>query len=184
MEVKGVVLKSNQNFVKDKYPKRYKEWFDALSDKAKSMMSERIVDDAWYNINEAMIEPTKKICDLFYKGSDRGAWEIGRYAAEYDTKGVYSFFLRVASPVFFICRASNIISNYYRPCEIEAGEIEKKQAYMHILSLGEPNHIVEMRIGGWVERILELCGCKNLQLIITKSLTKGDKVTEYKAKWD
>ena len=184
MEVKGVVVKSTQKFVEDKYPERYKEWIDTLSDKAKYIMTGRIIDDVWYNINEAMIEPTEKICELFYKGSDTGAWEIGRHAADYALKGIYSFIIKVITPVFFICRASNIISNYYRPCEIETGEVKKKEAYMHILSFGEPNHIVELRMGGWIERLLEQCGCKNLKLTITKSLTKGDKVTEYKATWD
>jgi hypothetical protein len=184
MEVKGVVVRLTQKFVEDKYPERYNEWVESLSDQSKSIMSGRIIDDSWYDIKDGMIEPTKKICDLFYKGSDIGAWQIGNYAAENGLKNrMYRFFIKVISPVFFICRASSIISYYYRPCEIKTGEIEDKGAYLHILSFGEPNHVVEMRIGGWIERTLELCRCKNLKLTITKSLMKGDKVTEYKATW-
>jgi len=44
-----------------------------------------------------------------------------------------------------------------------------------------PSHTIELRISGWRERALELCGSKNVKVTITKSLRKGDNLTEYKA---
>lgn len=56
-------------------------------------------------------------------------------------------------------------------------------SFLHIIKFGEPNYLVEQRIGGWIEKAFEICGCKNVKVSITKSLTKGDEITEYKATW-
>jgi len=184
MEIKGVAVKSTQAFVEEKYPEKYNDWLDSLSEKSKYIMSGRIIDGAWYDLEDAAIEPIQKICDLFYNGSDKGAWETGRFAAEYALKGIYSLFIRILSPQFLISRAGRIMTTYYRSCEIKAAETGKGKAYLHIVKFDEPRYIIELRIGGWLERALEQCGCKNVKLEITKSLTKGDNLTEYKGIWD
>jgi hypothetical protein len=54
----------------------------------------------------------------------------------------------------------------------------------HITKFEKPNSIVEYRIAGWKQKALELTHCKNVKVIITKSLTKGDNVTEFNMSWD
>lgn len=184
MEIKGVAVKSIQLFVEKKYPERYNDWLNSLSEKSKFIMSGRIIDGAWYDMYEAAVEPTDKICKMFYNGSERGAWESGRYSAEVGLKGIYSFFIKIISPEFLISRASNIMTTYWRPCEIKAEKTGENIVFLNITKFDSPNNLMEQRIGGWIEKALELCGCKNLNITITKSLAKGDKLTEYKAKWD
>lgn len=183
MESKGVAVKSTQKFVEDKYPERYKEWIESLSNKSKCIMTGKIFDGAWYDLHDSIVEPMKKICDMFYWSSDRGAWEVGRYNAEVSLKGIYSFFIKTPSPELLISKASHIMSTFYRPCEMKSKQVKNDEAYLYIVSFKEPNHLVELRIGGWAERTLEFCGCKNLKLTITKSLAKGDKLTEYQFSW-
>lgn len=183
MEVKGVAVKSIQLFVEKKHSDRYNEWLNSLSEKSKLIFNGRIIDGAWYDMHDAVVEPTDKICKLFYNGSERGAWESGKFSAEIGLKGIYSFFIKVLSPEFLISRASNIISTYWRPCEIKAGKTDKNIAFLHIIKFDEPNNLVEQRIGGWIEKAFEICGCKNLNISITKSLAKGDELTEYKSIW-
>jgi hypothetical protein len=43
--------------------------------------------------------------------------------------------------------------------------------------------VVENRIGGWIERGLEVQGISNPQVSILKSMARGDKVTEISIKW-
>jgi hypothetical protein len=43
---------------------------------------------------------------------------------------------------------------------------------------------VEARIAGWMQRALEINGCKNIIVKMPKSLTKGDPVTEYLVNWN
>ncbi len=45
------------------------------------------------------------------------------------------------------------------------------------------NKVVEYRIAGWIERALEICGCMNVTVNITQSLTDQDPCTEYNITW-
>jgi hypothetical protein len=100
MDVKGVAVKSIQLFVEKKYSDRYNEWLNSLSEKSKLIFNGRIIDGAWYDMYDAVVEPTDKICKLFYNGSERGAWESGRYSAEVGLKGIYSFLLKFYHQIF------------------------------------------------------------------------------------
>lgn len=42
---------------------------------------------------------------------------------------------------------------------------------------------VEARIGGWIQQALEISGCKDVEVATTKSLTKGDSLSEYRINW-
>jgi hypothetical protein len=48
-----------------------------------------------------------------------------------------------------------------------------------IAQISEPSALVGARIAGWMQRALEINGCKNVTLKIPKSLARGDSVTEY-----
>ena len=43
--------------------------------------------------------------------------------------------------------------------------------------------MIEYRIAGWIEKALELSGCEDIKIRITKSMTKGDAISEYKVSW-
>jgi hypothetical protein len=43
--------------------------------------------------------------------------------------------------------------------------------------------VVEQRIAGWIQRALEIHGCRQPAVNITKSLTKGDPCTELDFSW-
>lgn len=184
MEVKGVAVKSIRLFVEKKAPESYNVWLNSLSEKSRYIMSGRIIDGAWYDMQDAVVEPTEKICQYIYNGSDKGAWESGKFSAEVGLKGIYSFFIKISSPEFMLNRASNILTTYWRPSEIMVEKIDAKKASLRMIKFGESNNLVELRIGGWIEKAMELCGCKNVNVTITKSLAKGDKVTEYRLIWE
>ena len=184
MEIRGVAVKSVQAYVETINPEKYNEWLNALSEKSRYIMTGRIVEGAWYNMQDAAIEPTEKICDLFFDGNEKGAWEAGRFSAEHGLKGIYSFFVKIMSPEFLVNRAASIMTTYYRLSEIKTTETGEGKAFLHIIKFDKPNHLIELRIGGWIERALELCGCNNTKVEITKSLVNGDDLTEFKANWD
>jgi hypothetical protein len=54
---------------------------------------------------------------------------------------------------------------------------------LHITKFEKPDSYVEYRIGGWMNKALEISGCKNVKTLITKDIAKGDKVTEYVMSW-
>jgi hypothetical protein len=41
-----------------------------------------------------------------------------------------------------------------------------------------------MRILGWIEKVLEICGCRNINLNVVKSLCHGDSMSKIEVSWD
>lgn len=184
MDIKGSAVKSIQDFVKKKYPNRYNEWIDSLSDSSKRIMKNPVFSSSWYPMQEAAIEPTGKVGDIFYKDENVGAWVTGRHSAETTLKGVYRIFVKAASPSYIIAKTGKIFSTYYRPSEMKVVKSSNNNVVLHILKFEQPSAIIENRIGGWMEAALELSGCKNIKILITKSLAKGDTYTEYFINWN
>jgi hypothetical protein len=183
MEIKGPAVKSIPEFVKKNYKARYNEWLDSLSAESKKIMANPVYSTGWYPVHEAAIEPTEKIGLLFFKSKIEAAWESGKYSAESTLKGVYRIFIKASSPQYIISRASKVFTTYYRPSKMQVVDSGEKFVITQITEFGEPNSIVEYRIGGWMEKALELSGCKDVKVFIKKSLTKGDSVTEYSIRW-
>jgi hypothetical protein len=184
MEVKGTAIMSLQDFVKKLYKDRFQEWLNSLPEASRTIMGSVILTNSWYPLQEALVEPTKKICDLFYHGDVKGAWEAGRYSAEHALKGIYKIFVKIGSPEFILNKASRILPTYYKMSEMETITTKPKSAILRITKFPNLNIYVEYRVGGWIEKALEISGCKGLRVTMTKSLTKGDPYTEYLSEWE
>jgi hypothetical protein len=181
MEIKGVSVKAAPEFVRSRFGSRYDEWLDSLSESSRAVVENPLTSN-WYPVQEAVIEPTKKVCDLFYDGREEGAWEVGRTSAENALKGVYKIFVKVGSPGFIISRASRIFTNMLQPGEMKVVESSSSKAVLH-MQLPESDWLLELRMAGWMEQALAVSGCAEPEIKITKSLTTGDSVTEYIATW-
>ena len=183
MEVKGVAVISMKQYVSDKFGSRYDEWMSALSAPARDIVRSVLAGD-WYPLQAAIIEPTQLLCKMFHGGQERGAWELGRFSADYALRGPYSIYVKLASAGFILSRGSRIMAQYYNPCELKVIENKPTRGVVQIVKFDEPSSLVEMRIGGWIERALEI-GLKKLKTAeITKSLAKGDAMTEFVFEWE
>jgi hypothetical protein len=182
MEVKGTAIESLPLFVKKYYPERYNEWLNSLSEKSRDIMQNALTAE-WYPLEQGLTEPTMKVCELFYNGDKKGAWEAGRFSADHSLKGVYKVFVRFGSPHFIIKRASRILPTFYTPSTMKVVGETKRSTTLQIIEFPKLDKIIELRIGGWIERALEICGCKNVKIDIPKSLTIGNPLTEFDIKW-
>jgi hypothetical protein len=183
MQVKGTAVDSIVKFVHNKYDNQYNEWINSLSEDAKQIINEKVLASGWYPIEQAMIEPTSKICEMFYGGDLKGAWEIGRFAADIALTGIFKLLVKVGNPKFMILRAGGIISSYYKPGDIKIVELRPNAIAVYLSNFPQANKVVEFRIAGWIERALEINGCSNVQIKITQSSTKGSDVIEIVAAW-
>ncbi len=184
MEVKGEAILSIPIFILKKAGmKQYNQWLASISPEARKVYSSPIHKGDWFPLNEIMVEPTVKACDLFFISNKRGAWECGRYSAEYGLKGIYKVLVKLASPQILIKKAGPILASYYKPSSLEVVESDKYSAVIRITDFPEIHEIIEYRMGGWIERAAEICGCKNVKIKIVKSLTHNDPFTEYNVSW-
>lgn len=185
MEVKGTAVKSIKEYVETKYRTQYQEWIQLLPESSQHIMNGGIFANNWYPMKDAAVEPTKALAKKFYNNDiPKAARESGRYSAEVGLKGVYKIFVRVASPNYIMQRAGRVFTSYYSPSDISVVNSHDKGLTLHITKFPQPEEVIEHRIAGWCERALEFTNCKNVKADITKSLAKGDSLTEIVITWN
>lgn len=184
MDVKGTAVATLPLFIKHKFSDNgFNQWLNALSPEAKEVFSHQVMATSWFPLKSILVEPTQKMCTLFYNGNARGAWENGRFSADHALKGVYKIFIKLGSPEFLIKKASTILPTYYRPCTMELVSNQSQSAQVRITEFKEIDPTIEARIGGWIERALEISGCKDVKVSISQSLTTGKDYSEFCITW-
>jgi hypothetical protein len=185
MKVKGTILTSALGFVKENFSNRYNDWLNGLPAKSKEILGNPIMASEWYEIEEGLIEPTRSLANMFYNGDvSKVAWEMGRYSAEVGLTGIYKVFVLIATPQFIMKRGGKILSSFYQPSVLNTGNERPKGVDILIPEFERSSEITESRIGGWMEKALEICGVKNISIDKTKSMDKGDDQTVYVVNWE
>ncbi len=185
MEVKGSAVKSITDFIKKNHSDKYQEWLEVLPEESKKHFMKPILPSNWYPVIEAAVLPTEKLAELFFDNDPiKAAWESGRFSAETALTGLYKFFVKAASPHFIVGKAGKIFSTYYQPSEMSVVDKGEKWVKLHITVFETPSEIIEARIGGWIEKAMEISGCANVKVEITKSLARNDGLTELMVTWE
>lgn len=185
MEVSGKAIASIPKFVQKKFGKEgYRKWLDAISAEAHNIYILPIEMEQWYPLKETIIEPCANIAQLFYKWDlKQAAWDLGRFSSDFGIKTFYKRFIKVGSTQSFLNKASEFMSAYYRPTTIEALDLTESSGKLRIMKFPELDRTIEYRIAGWTERSMEINGCKNVNVEITKSLTEKYSYTEFLITW-
>lgn len=159
-------------------------WLSKITPQARTVYDARIDVNRWFPLKEILIEPTAVIAGLFYEWKlQPTAWELGRYSADYRFAGVGKILVRFPSPNFFVNKGAEYLPEYYRPSELKVVKNSDGFAVARVTRFPEIDKTTEYRIGGWIERGLELNGCKNLKVEITKYMTNFDPFTEFTIRW-
>jgi len=156
MEVKGTSVVATREFVRQSFGEDgLKKFTENLPESSKKIYMSAVLQNSWYELKDALVEPTKKICELFYGGSLKGARDLGRFSAEQGLKGIYKLFLKVSTPGFIISKAGTILPTYYKPSIMRADSVDKNTSSVKIIEFPEYHEILEHRIAGWMEKALE-----------------------------
>ncbi len=184
LEVKGAAIITMPLFIKDRFGEEgLSQWIDALTQEARKVYRASVLVSSWYPLKAFLIEPIRRMCDLFYAGDLKGARESGRFSADYSLKGIYKIFVKLGSPESMLRRAGAILPIYYTPSEMKVVECRKGQGIMQIIKFQDMDQVLEIRIAGWMERAIEISGGKLPNIKITRSLTTGDSLSEFLATW-
>lgn len=184
MEVKGSVLNTMKLYIPKTHTKsEYDKWLSTLSPEVRLIFKVGPSNGSWYPLNEYLTEPTQKYCDLFHDGDPKGARDLGRFSAEYSLNGLYAIFVKFSSVEFIFNKAAKILPMYYRPSAICVADYGEGFCRIHVTEFPEINDLIEQRIAGWIEMAIEMHGCKDIVIDITKSMTTGDTYTELSVTW-
>lgn len=184
MEVKGTAVKSIPEFVRAKHPERYNEWIQSLPEGPKKIMAGAIITSNWYPLKDGLSIPVGSVGQMFYGSPTKGAWIMGRYSAETALTGIYKLYVQIGSAKHIIERANRVFAAYFQPSEIVSADSTKTSFVFRITKFDQIDEVVEHNIAGWMERALEISGCKNVQVTIPKSLSKGFPYSEFYLKWE
>jgi len=184
MKVRGAALISLQSFILTSFgPERYGEWLKALPEESRKIFNSKLSLDEWYPLHAGLHHPTEILCNMFYRGKPLGAWESGRYSADFGMNTLMKVFLKVSSVSFIVKKATAIITRYYEPCKVEVTEEEAFSTVVRISDFDEMTTIIEHRIAGYMERAVELTGGRDANVFIGPSLTKANLYSEFKVQW-
>jgi len=184
MEIKGTAVIAIRDYIKSNQTERYNEWLNKLTDESREIYEGVIDSSKWYPIQTAGVEPTRKAIDIFFHGDyKKGAWEAGKFSAQKALTGIYKIFVKASSPGYIIQRASRIFATYYQPCKMEVLDKTDTSVLLEISNMTVSDIVIEYRIGGWIEKALEISGAKNITIEYPKSITKGDAVTQLNIRW-
>jgi hypothetical protein len=185
MQVKGTAISFIPNFLQEKFGKdRYASWVASLPDKSKAIFGGSVLASQWYPFQDGFIVPMRKICDTFYAGNPKGAYEMGRYSADYGLRGVYKILVRFGSPESLAKKAGTIMPTYYQPSSIEVVEAIPRKAILRVTQFSEYDIMVENRLCGYFERAIEVCGGKTPKVQVTSSLSRGHPKSEFLITWN
>lgn len=110
------------------------------------------------------------------------ARRAGREAAGDAVKGIYRFFALVLTPPALLSKASQMWSSLYNRGQLRIEDQTDRSARIRLMNF--PSELAGcLRITGWIERMAELTGAKNISIVQTRCFAKGDPECEWVAKW-
>jgi len=184
MQVKGTAVRSIPEYIQKHFPAKYEAWLEALPEESRTIYNGFIQSAAWYPLRAGIHTPTEILGKVMFEGDLRkAAWECGRYTAATTLTGIYKFFVMAAPPSLVVKRAGRIMSTFYQPSEIIVANEGDKWALLHITRFDEITEVVENRIGGWIEKALEIQKIHQAKVTIEQSMSRGDSVTAILIKW-
>jgi hypothetical protein len=184
-EVKGAIIHSIPKSILDKFGQYgLKRWLELISPYARKVYSSEVDKEAWFPLQETLVKPMANIAQLFYDWDLKtAAWEFGRLSAEVRFHGVLKLLVKIPSPNSMINKAGEFMASYYRPCSISVPVSEAKFCLVRISKFPELEKTTEYRMCGWMQRALEISGCKGVTVDIVKSLANSQPVSEYELRW-
>jgi uncharacterized protein (TIGR02265 family) len=113
---------------------------------------------------------------------DAFARRAGREGASDAVKGIYRFIAMVMTPVSLLARASQMWSALYNRGDMRVENQTDRSATIKLLGFpSEPAGCA--RITGWIERMGEMTGAKNVHVQQTQCFAKGAPHCEWTIEW-
>jgi hypothetical protein len=184
LTVKGSPVKSLLKFIQDELTSDQREKaFAALPPEwgkrlraGNFLVSETIPYSILNRLTESAAEAKGENTESF-------ARRAGAVAASEAMSGVYRLFALVMTPTALLGKASRIWSSLYSVGELRVQSEGPKGASIALVNF--PTEAVGCaRVTGWMEKMTNLTGVKNVRVTQTKCFAKGAKACEWDLRWE
>jgi uncharacterized protein (TIGR02265 family) len=110
------------------------------------------------------------------------ARRAGREGANDAVKGIYRFFALVMTPPALLSKAGQMWSSLYNRGELRVADQTEHSARIRLVNFpSEPAGCA--RVTGWIEKMAELTGSKNVKVEQTQCFAKGGVCCEWQLHW-
>ena len=118
------------------------------------------------------------------KGESIGVFgrRAGREAAGDAVRGIYRFFAMVLTPAAILSKASQMWSALYNRGQLVVADSTDRGATIKLLDF--PSEVAGCaRMTGWIERLAEMTGIRNVQIEHTQCCAKSAPHCEWTIRW-
>jgi hypothetical protein len=181
--IKGNQINLSKQYLTETFPPEvYSKLFDSLDEETRIRLTTPIFALSW--------KPEKLFIDLITtadkilgKGDYQLCHDIGRYIAQQSVSTIYKIFIRINTPTFVIKRAPTFWRQLHNHGSLEVTQSSRDHAT--ILLHDEVSHSKAFCRGliGFFERILELCGAKNISITVRCQPNKNN-YCEFNGRWE
>lgn len=113
---------------------------------------------------------------------DQFAIRAGRAGAGEAVKGIYRFFALVLTPASLLSKASAMWTTIYNKGRLEV--VSQTENSAHIRLSDFPSEAAGCaRVTGWIERMAELTGAKDIRVKQTQCFARGAAACEWQINW-
>ena len=180
--VKGTPVRSLQKFIHgDLTPAQLDALYSALSPedaaqfRAPILPTETIPVRLLNRVTEEAAKVKGETLDVF-------ARRAGREAAAEAVRGIYRFFALVLTPAALLSKASQMWSSIYNRGRLVVAEQTEKTARIELRDF--PSEAAGCaRLFGWIEKMAEMTGAKDIAINKTKCVARGDGHCEWQLRW-
>ena len=180
--VKGSPVRSLQKFIDAQLsPEQREQVFAALPPEYASRFRSPILATETVPVHMLNVF-TEAAAKVMGEPVEKFARRAGREAAGDAVKGIYRFFAMVLTPPALLSKASQMWSSLYNRGDMRVEDQTGTSARIRILNF--PSEVAGCsRITGWMERMAELTGAKNVNVEQTQCYAKGAPHCEWIVRW-
>jgi uncharacterized protein (TIGR02265 family) len=180
--VKGSPVRSLQKFVEAELTAEQRETlFRALPDEFAKRLRGTVLPTETIP-TRALNQMTAEAARIKGEPVESFARRAGREAASDAIRGIYRFFALVLTPAALLSKASTMWSTLYNRGQLSVSEQTTNSATIILKDF--PAELPGCaRITGWIERLAEMSGAKNVNVQPSKCVAKGDAECEWKVTW-
>jgi len=183
MEIKGSILESRLQFVRDRFgPKAVEDVIAALPKTEQSTLRDPLNGAGWYRF-EIGQHLDDAIVQVIGRGDARLFEEMGAASAQLNLSGTQKFYLDLGNPQGFMLRAPLIYHVYYDKGWRDYKATGPTSGVMTTYEAETYSATDCMTVTGWYKQALKMCGAKNVEIVEETCRARGGDYCRYLVSW-
>ena len=183
MEIKGSILESRLQFVKDRFGEQaVEDVISALPPSDQATLRKPLNGAGWYHFQTGH-KLDDAIVQVIGKGDASLFEEMGAASAQLSLSGTQKFYLDLGNPQGFMLRAPLIYHVYYDKGWRDYKPTGPTTGMMTTYDADTYSAADCMTVMGWYKQALRMCGAKDVDIVEETCRARGGDYCRYLVRW-